>query len=77
MILALLPVGFLPDACNSCSESQLFQQEGKKKVPEETTLVLPVTLFLPWFSTQARETAHEKGLQHQEANAEGIRLDQN
>lgn len=77
MILSSLPVGFLPDARSSCFESQLFQQEEKKKVPEGKALVLPVTLLLPRSRIQAHETAHEKGLQQQEAKAEGIRLDQN
>lgn len=58
-------------------ESQLCQQERKKKVPEGTALVLPVTLLLPAPEFQAHETAHKKSLQQQEANAESIRVDQN
>lgn len=57
----------------SCSN----RKGKKKKVPEGTALVLPVTLLLPHSRIQAHETAHEKGLQQEEAKAEGIRLDQN
>lgn len=54
LILASLPVGFLPDAHKSCFQSQLFQP-GKKKAPEGAALVLPPLCC--YHCTKARHTA--------------------
>lgn len=79
LILTLLPVGFLPDVCNSCWISGFFLSTGEKKNrPRRNSFSFSshhCCYHAPEF--QAHETAPNKSLQQQEANTESIRLDQN
>lgn len=72
LILTSLPVGFLPDARNGCFESQLFQPEKKRKVPEGAALVFQAPCC--YRTTDTRRVTQRSS---REAKAEHIRLDQN